>query len=64
MNFRTLFHTFVEEGLHLELSETFTSSPKSALDNIKFRDINIIVGFFGPEHAREILCMVSVYQHL
>ena len=47
----------------LDLSEVFTDSPDSvttALRRIEERDINIIVGFFGPDNARNVLCLVSV----
>ena len=30
------------------------------LDNLRIRDIRIIVGFFGPSEARTILCEVCV----
>ena len=61
-DFLVLFHQFVEEGLFdidLGLTETITESPEASLNNIKSRDINIIMGFFGPENARNILCLVS-----
>ena len=37
-----------------------TESPEPSLNNIKSRDINIIMGFFGPENARDVLCLVRV----
>lgn len=45
--------------IDLDLTETFDSSPDAALKNIRARDINVIVGFFGPEKARRVLCKVS-----
>ena len=50
--------------IRLGLSATFTHSPETALNNIKARDINIILGFFGPHDARNILCMVSTIELL
>ena len=61
-NFLVLFHRFIEEGLfniNLGLTETITHSAEASLNNIRSRDINIIVGFFGPKNARDILCLVS-----
>ena len=57
-----VFNRFIEEGLFdfdLGLTEVITDSPEASLNNIKSRDINIIMGFFGPENARDILCLVS-----
>jgi hypothetical protein len=57
-----VFNQFVEEGLFdidLGLTEVITDSPEASLNNIRSRDINIIMGFFGPENARDILCLVS-----
>ena len=42
----------------LDVTELFSDSPTAALKNIKSRNINIIVGFFGPENARRVLCQV------
>ena len=57
-----LFHNAVENGLFdttdLGLTEVITDSPEVSLNNIKSRDLNIIMGFFGPEDARDILCLV------
>ena len=63
MHFMEIFHKLVEEGLfniRLGLSEIFTTSPEPALNNIKSRDINIIMVFVGPEQARNVLCLVSI----
>ena len=49
----------VTNMITLEVTETFTDSPNSALSDIANRDINIIVGFFGPDTARKVLCTVS-----
>ena len=42
----------------------FFDSPDTALNEIKFRDINIIVGFFGVRNARKVLCKVSMYSQM
>ena len=49
----------VTNMITLEVTETFTDSPNSSLSDIANRDINIIVGFFGPDTARKVLCTVS-----
>ena len=43
----------------LALSTSFSDSPYSAVHDIKRNNINIIMGFFGPENARSVLCIVS-----
>ena len=57
-----MFNKYVEKGLfnkiNLDLIESFADSPNVALQNMKSRDINIIVGFFGPTNARRVLCQV------
>lgn len=57
-----MFHGGVEGGLFghtdIALNEIITDSPEASLNNIKSRDINIIMGFFGPENARDTLCLV------
>lgn len=57
-----MFHRGVEEGrfslTDIGLTEIITDSPEASLNNIKSRDINIIMGFFGPENARDTLCLV------
>ncbi len=61
--FVSMFNHYVEKGLfdeiNLDLTESFESSPTAALRKMKSRDINIIVGFFGSENARRVLCQVS-----
>ena len=57
-----VFNQFIEARLFefdLGLTEVITDTPETSLNNIKSRDINIIIGFFGPENARDILCLVS-----
>jgi hypothetical protein len=58
-----MFNHYVEKGLfdeiNLDLTESFESSPTAALRKMKSRDINIVVGFFGSENARRVLCQVS-----
>lgn len=54
------FFEGLEEHIDLDLSETFEDSPDTALRNIKSRDINIILGFFGPQNARKVLCKVGI----
>ena len=60
-----MFNEYVEKGLfneiNLDLTESFESSPTDALKVMKSRDINIIVGFFGSENARRVLCQVRLY---
>ena len=70
--FLSLFNNFFEkvkfiqnnihltEMIDLDLTETFDNLPDAALKNIRSRDINIIVGFFGAEKARRVLCKVSL----
>ena len=62
-SFLSLFQHTIEDGefseINLDLTETFARSPDAALRNIRSRDINIIIGFFGPENARKVLCRVS-----
>ena len=73
--FLSLFNDYIETGnlsefilnnihltemINLDLKETFDDSPDAALQNIKSRDINVIVGFFGPKKARGVLCKVSL----
>ena len=57
-----MFNKYVEMGrfneINLDLTESFEYSPTGALRRIKSRDINIIVGFFGTENARRVLCQV------
>lgn len=64
-DFISLFNEVVRirhESIQLALSTTFSHrSPDSALSNIRERDINIILGFFGPETARYTLCRVSCF---
>ena len=48
-----------DQRVELALPSSFSDSPLTALNDIRSKDINIIVGFFGPENAREVLCMVS-----
>jgi hypothetical protein len=65
-DFLVVFNRFVEQGLFdidLGLTEVITDSPEASLNNIRSRDINIIMGFFGPENARDILCLVSHKSH-
>lgn len=61
-----MFNKYVEMGrfnvINLDLTESFEYSPTGALRRIKSRDINIIVGFFGPENARRVLCQVRDVQ--
>ena len=62
-DFLGLFHQFIEEGLfdiELGLTEIIIESPEESLKNIRSRDINIIMGFFGPKNARDVLCLVSI----
>ena len=58
-----MFNHYIEKGLfnkiNLDLTESFEYFPSVALRKMKSRDINIIVGFFGPENARRVLCQVS-----
>ena len=61
-DFLMVFNRYIEERLFnfdLGLTEVITDSPEASLNSIKSRDINIIIGFFGPENARDILCLVS-----
>ena len=57
-------HTFNEPirnyNIELALPTSFSDAPYTALRDIKQRDINIIMGFFGPENARNVLCIVSL----
>ena len=65
-DFISLYNTFIvkkrlfDVDVNLGLSVTFTHSPESALSDIKSRDINVIIGFFGAENARNVLCSVSI----
>lgn len=60
-----MFNEYVEKEvfyeINLDLTESFESSPTTALRAMKSRDINIIVGFFGSENARRVLCQVRLY---
>ena len=49
-----------DRRIELVLPSMFSDSPLTALSDIRGKDVNIIVGFFGPERAREVLCMVSL----
>ena len=49
-----------DRRIELVLPSAFSDSPLTALSDIRSKDINIIMGFFGPENARKVLCMVSV----
>ena len=57
-----MFNQYFEKGhfneINLDLIESFEYSPTAALREMKSRDINIILGFFGPENARRVLCKV------
>ena len=65
-HFISIFNRYVNDEafgqIKLDRTEAFTHSPDTALKNIKARDINIIIGFFGPENARIVLCKVSYVQ--
>ena len=47
-------------SVELALPTSFSDAPYTALRDIKQRDLNIIMGFFGPENARNVLCIVSL----
>ena len=49
-----------EYGIELALPTSFSESPSTALSDVRRRHINIILGFFGPDNARRVLCMVSM----
>ena len=56
--FRDFNETIQRFNVELALITSFSGSPSSALKEIRDGDINIIMGFFGPQYARNVLCMV------
>ena len=49
-----------DRRIELVVPTPFSHSSLIALSDIRSKDVNIIMGFFGPENAREVLCMVSI----
>ena len=49
-----------DHRIELVVPTPFSDSPLTALSDIRSKDVNIILGFFGPENARKVLCMVSI----
>ena len=47
-------------NIEVALPISFTDSPYDALREIEGTYINIIIGFFGPDNARKVLCLVSM----
>ena len=60
-NFRKVFSS-MKEMVTIGFEESFVDllQVSSLLDELRKRDVNIIVGFFGPSDARTILCEVCV----
>ncbi len=58
--FREFFNLYVEREIQAELSyEGLTSDLSSSLLDLQRFDIRIIMGFFGPEESRLVLCEVG-----
>ena len=58
-NFRKVFSS-MKEMVTIGFEESYLFQVNSLLDELRKRDVNIIVGFFGPSDAQTILCEVCV----
>ena len=63
--FRDLFNIYLERPYNMELSyEGTLNYLQLSLFDLHRLNIRIILGFFGPEETRMVLCEVSVYLFL
>ena len=57
-DFNTFGESLRNNNIDFALLVSFSTSPVAALRDIKRSGINIIVAFFGPNTARNVLCLV------
>ncbi len=59
--FQEFFNTYIEQEYRAELSyEGVTHNLTASLLDLHRFDIRIILGFFGPEESRLVLCEVGL----